>query len=89
MNSLDLAQLAKKPALVVLNAVAPAGQEADEAAEAIAAFRGELCPVRLVHRVAYARSIVYGQAAQEYEPRGKAAQEMHSLHTFMCAHYHI
>lgn len=89
VNSLDLAKLAKKPAMVVLNAVAPSGQEAEEAAEAIAEFGGELCPVRLVSRVAYARAIVYGQAAQEYEPHGKAAQEIAVLHKFMCAHYHI
>jgi len=32
---------------------------------------------------------VYGQAAQEYEPHGKAAREIEALHKFMCAHLHI
>ena len=88
-NSLDIANLAHKPATVILNAVAPSGSEADEAEEAIIQLKGEACPVRLVNRVAYARAIVYGQAAQEYEPHGKAAQEITALHKFMRAHYHI
>jgi chromosome partitioning protein len=75
-NSLDIAKLAHKPATVILNAVAPSGSEADEAEEAITQLGGEACPVRLVHRVAYARAFVYGQATQEYEPHGKAAQEI-------------
>ena len=61
----------------------------DEAEEAITQLGGEACPLRLVHRVAYARAIVYGQAAQEYEPHGKAAREIGALHKFMCAHLHI
>jgi len=88
-NRLDIAKLAHKPATVILNAIAPSGSEADEAEEAITQLGGEACPVRLGHRVAYARAFVYGQAAQEYELHGKAAQEMKTLHKFMCAHYHI
>jgi len=88
-NSLDIAKLAHKSATVILNAVAPSGSEADEAEEAITELGGEACPIRLVHRVAYARAIVYGQAAQEYEPHGKAAREIEALHKFMCAHLHV
>lgn len=88
-NSLDIARLAHKPATVILNAVAASGTEADEAAEAVVQLGGETCPVRLVHRVAYARAIVYGQSAQEYEPHGKAAREVQALHRFICAHYHM
>ncbi len=88
-NSLDIAKLAKKPATVILNAVAPSGTEADEAVEAIVQLGGEACPIRLVHRVSYARAIVYGKAAQEYEPYGKAAREIDALYKFVCAHYHI
>lgn len=88
-TSLDIAKLAHKPATVMLNAIAPSGSEADEAEEAITQLGGKACPIRLVHRVAYARAIVYGQAAQEYEPHGKAAREIESLHKFMCAHLHI
>src|SRR5499427_10910 len=88
-TSLDIAKLAHKPAIVILNAIAPSGSEADEAEEAITQLGGETYPIRLVHRVAYARAIVYGQAAQEYEPHGKAAREIESLHKFMCAHLHM
>jgi chromosome partitioning protein len=88
-NSLDIAKLAHKPASVILNAVAPSGSEADEAEEAIIQLEGEACPIRLVNRVAYARAIVYGQVAQEFEPHGKAAREIEALHKFVCAHLHI
>ena len=88
-NSLDIARLADKPATVILNAVAASGTEADEAAEAVVQLGGEACPVRLVHRVAYARAIVYGQSAQEYEPHGKAAREVEALHKFICAHHQM
>src|SRR4029453_1215543 len=88
-NSLDIAKLAHKPATVMLNAIAPSGSEADEAEEAITQLGGDACPIRLVNRVAYARAIVYGQSAQEFEPHGKAAREIESLHKFMYAHLHI
>jgi chromosome partitioning protein len=81
-NSLDLAKLAGTPAVVVLNGVAASGHEADEAAEAIKSLGGVLCPVRITSRIAYPRSIVYGKTAQEYEPSGKAAQEIEQLHKF-------
>jgi chromosome partitioning protein len=87
-SSLDIAKLAHKPAIVILNAIAPAGAEADEAEVAIVDLGGEACPIRLVNRVAYARAIVYGLAAQEYEPHGKAAREIEALHKFVCAHLH-
>ena len=75
-NSLDIAKLAHKPATVILNAVAPSGSEADEAEEAITELGGEACPLRLVHRVAYARAIVDGHAAQEPGRVGRPAEQV-------------
>jgi len=74
------------PIFVVMNAVAPQGSEADEAAEAIGALGVTVCPVQLRQRVAFSRSLIPGQCAQECEPSGKAAQEAEQLHAFMCAH---
>ncbi len=88
-NTLDLTRGIKRPSIVVLNAVAPSGSEADEAEEAIRELGAEVCPVRLVNRVAFSRSLITGHAAQEFEPTGKAAQEAQSLHTFIHERVHI
>lgn len=85
-NTLDLVRTTKTPVFVVLNAIAAQGQEAEEAAEAIAALNVEVSPVRLVNRVAYARALITGQTAQEFEPDGKAASDVERLHSFICAH---
>ena len=87
-TTLDLIATTKTPALVVLNAVAPLGTEATEAAAAIADLGAEVSPVRLVNRVAFSRSLINGQVAQEMEPGGKAAQEIAMLHKFIseCVH---
>jgi chromosome partitioning protein len=61
----------------VLNGVAPYGGVADEAAESIAGDLGlPVATARLGQRVAYDRCLIAGQAAQEYEPGGKAAAEI-------------
>jgi chromosome partitioning protein len=76
----DLLNYLKKPTFAVLNEVAPQGTVADEAAKAIIAqFGMPVCPIRLGQRVAFNRCLLTGQTAQEYEPGGKAAQEIDSL----------
>ena len=76
----DLLNYLKKPTYTVLNEVAPQGTVADEAAKAITAqFGMPVCPIRLGQRVAFNRCLLTGQTAQEYEPGGKAAQEIESL----------
>jgi chromosome partitioning protein len=76
----DLLNYLKKPTYAVLNEVAAQGTVADEAARAITAqFGMPVCPIRLGQRVAYNRCLLAGQTAAEYEPGGKAAQEINSL----------
>lgn len=87
-NTLNLVKTTGKPIFVVMNAVAPQGNEATEAAEAIAELGVEVCPVQLRQRVAFSRALISGQSAEEYEPDGKAAQEASQLHAFMCEHLH-
>jgi chromosome partitioning protein len=88
-STLDLVRAVGKPALALLNAIAPVGTEADEAAEAITGLDAEVCPVRLVSRVAFSRALITGLTAQEFEPDGKAAREIHSLHMFICERVHM
>lgn len=88
-NTLDLVKTTGKPIFVVMNAVAAQGNEAAEAAEAIASLGVGVCPVQLCQRVAFSRALISGQTAQEFEPEGKAAREALQLHRFMCEHLHI
>ena len=88
-NTLDLVRTTGTPIHVVMNAVAPQGNEAAEAAEAIAGLGVGVCPVQLRQRVAFSRALITGQSAQEYEPEGKAAHEAEQLHAFMCAQLNL
>ena len=85
-NTLDLVRTTQTPVLVVMNGVAPQGQEAKEATDAIAALDATVCPTHFVNRVLFARSLITGQTAQESVPNSKAAQETSKLHQFMLEH---
>ena len=88
-STLRLVRTTGTPAFVVLNAVAPAGHDADHAAATLTDLAIEVCPVRLGQRVALARALITGQAAQEIEPNGKAATEIEQLHDFITAHLQL
>ena len=78
-NTIELIRLANTPGAVVLNAVPARGSLADEAAEAVAGYEVPLAPVRLTQRSAFMHSLTVGKGIQEYEPRGKGAQELQQL----------
>ena len=85
--TVQIASLAGKPAAVVLNACPAQGRAlADEAAQAVSGYGIEVAPVRLVQRAAFAHSLAAGQTAQEYEPNGKAAEEVTRLYEWICHH---
>jgi chromosome partitioning protein len=76
----DLAKIAGKPAFVVLNAIPPGAHRLIEDARAAAAVHGlEVAPVVIEQRAALSHSLTAGQTAQEYEPKGKAAEEIGRL----------
>ena len=79
-NTLRLLRTTGKPLWAVLNAVAPFGSEAEEAAETIHALELRLCPAQLGRRIAFSRAVSAGLAAQEYEPGGQAAEEVRLLY---------
>lgn len=83
-TTIDLVRIAGKPAAVVLNAVPPRGTLVHEAGEAVAGYGIPLSPVSLGHRSAFVQALTAGQTAQEYEPRGKAAEEITQLYTWLC-----
>lgn len=88
-TSADLAQLAKKQGVVVLNAVPPRGSLADEAADAVTEHGLQVAPSYLGQRAAFQHSLTAGLTAPEYEPKGKAAQEVQQLYTWICSHVHM
>lgn len=83
--TVQIARLAKKPAAVILNACPPQGRTLiTEAAEAVRGYGVEVAPVRVTQRVAYAHALAGGQTAQEYEPGGKADEEIRKLFEWTC-----
>ena len=69
-----------KPAFVVLNAIPPNSPRI--VADAIAAVQQHglpVAPVVIHQRSAYAHALTAGQSAEEYEPEGKAAEEIAEL----------
>jgi chromosome partitioning protein len=85
-STIDLAKLAKKPAVVVLNTVPPRGSLADDAAQAVAGYDIEVAPIHIGSRAAFLHSLTAGLTAQEYEPSGKAAEEITQLYKWACKH---
>ena len=83
-TTVDLAKLAGKPAQIILNAVPPRGSLGDEASAAVSSYGLSVAPVRIGHRVAYIHALTVGQTAQEYDPSGRAAEEISQLYKWTC-----
>ena len=77
----QIARLAKTPASVVINA-APRGKLADEAREALRLQGIDVLSPVLQQRVTYSHAVIDGRSVHEYEPDGKAAEEIDEL--FVC-----
>ncbi|WP_313932076.1 AAA family ATPase [Sphingomonas sp. BAUL-RG-20F-R05-02] len=73
----ELVASAKKRAFVLLNAVPPRATQLLADAQAAVAQHGlEVAPVGLQQRAAFGHALTAGQTAPEYEPNGKAAEEV-------------
>ncbi len=82
-TSVDLAKLSKTPAVAILNAAPPRGTLPDEAEQAIQAIGLEVSPIRLGQRAAFVHSLTAGQGVLEYEPSGKAAEEINDVYLWV------
>ena len=78
-TTIEIAADEEKPAAVVLNAVEPQIRETEEAQAFIEKAGFPLAPVYLSKAVAYHRAITAGLGVTEYEPTGKATQEVLTL----------
>ena len=83
-STIDIANIAKTPASIVLNAVPARGSLKDEALQAAEQYGVEVAPVQLGNRVAYVHSITEGLSVNEYEKKGKSAEEIKNLYKYIC-----
>ncbi len=74
-------QLSKTPT-VVLTFCPPTGPEIEQARDGIKSLGATLAPVEVHLRKAFSRAQQDGLTAQEYEPSGKAAQEVKKLYDY-------
>jgi chromosome partitioning protein len=80
----DVLMLAgKPPAAVMVNRAPVQGRRHIETRDAAAAQGFEVCPVVIFARAAHGDAGNLGQTAAEYEPAGKAAQEMTDLYIYI------
>ena len=82
--TVQVAQAAKRTALIVLNAAPPPRGPAEaaitaEARRALAAYPVPVAPAAITSRAALSPALVGGLAVTESEPAGKAAAELHAL----------
>ena len=79
-----IVKVAGKPAFVVLNAAPPhAPRLIEDARTAVATHGLKVAPVVIAQRAALAHSLTVGQTAEEYEPGGKAAEEIAALFAWL------
>jgi chromosome partitioning protein len=80
-TSLDLINgRSKRPPVVVVNAAPPQGNRYEQTVEAIRRMGLAVCPASLGYRVAFEYAAQLGMSAAEYEPGGKAADEIDAVY---------
>jgi len=75
----DLVETTRTPAWVVLNGAPHRSRTVDEAIAVVRGLKANVAPVIVCHRAAFSHAIIGGQTAQEFEPGGKAADEIAAL----------
>ncbi len=78
-STVQIANLAKTNAAVVINAAPVRGKLADEAKAALNAQGIQTIDPVMMQRAAYSHAVIDGRSVHEYEPGGKAAAEVDEL----------
>jgi chromosome partitioning protein len=78
-----LALAGHKPAIAVLNAVPAIGDRHEQARVLLNRLQIPVCPYTLGHRAVFGDAGAVGQAAQEYDPRGKGASEILQVYKYV------
>jgi chromosome partitioning protein len=82
-NTIDLVKMAGVKAAIVLTCVPSTGTLAEEAAQAVSSYDIPLCPFRIGQRAAFVHALTVSQSVNEYEPNGKAAEEIKKLYQWV------
>jgi chromosome partitioning protein len=81
-STLTITRLADARVAVVLNAVPTRGAYADEVRAGLS-MQATVAPVTLYQRAAYFNAVNDGRSVEEYEPKGKAAEEIRLLYQWV------
>ena len=82
--SLDLCTLARRPAVVILNAAPVRSRVVQEAADTMTGLGADLAGTVIRERVAFRHALIDGRVAREFEPQGTAAAEITALYMETC-----
>ncbi len=74
--TVDIVRTVRRPAAIVLNACPTRSPVIEQARSALEAYELALCPTPIMQRVALAYALIDGRAVMEFEPDGKAAEEI-------------
>jgi len=85
-KTLELVGHYRRPSAVVLTFCPIQGREIADTEAAVQQLGATISPVRIHNRVAYSRAQQTGLTAQEFEPDGKAAEEIKQLYAYACMH---
>ncbi len=77
--TVEIARLARKPTVVVINGALVKHPAIEQARRAITTFGVQTCPVVLHQRVDHQHAFTAGKSATELAPQGKAAAEVEEL----------
>lgn len=78
--TIEIVKFVDKPAMVVLNSVPARGTLVEEAREALEPTGLNVWDKTVGNRTAFIRAFAAGQGVVEFEPKGKAAEEMNLLY---------
>jgi chromosome partitioning protein len=78
-----LALAGNTPALAILNAVPAIGDRHEQARALLNRLQVPVCPYMLGNRAVFGDAGAVGQAAQEYDPRGKGAAEILQVYKYI------
>jgi chromosome partitioning protein len=84
-TTIELARIGNKPFAIVLNSVPAQGRLGQETAAILQKLDVTTAPIQLGHRAAYYHCLTRGQVASEYDPLGKAAEEVFALYRWVKA----
>ena len=82
-STIDVVNLAKIPAHIVLNAVPARGGLTAQAREAVDIYDVPCAPCEIGHRIGFVHAYNAGLTVQEFEPRSKASNEINLLYTYI------